>query len=217
MKKVFVRLVLILSLSILVSCGEEEESNTVTDRTYDEGEVVAAAKTLIQKTEDLNEILWGSGIRYTLDEAPNGYYYRADGFFLIENEIRDYDHLKELTRDAFTDSYATQIFNSSVFSEAKDIYGNIAHLARYGRGDEGEILVYSKWEPFNIDIPEYKYDTLKCVSVKGDEVFVSIECSVIDEQTGDEISETLTVGLIEEADGWRINTPTYFTYVKEEK
>ena len=216
MKKILLLLITVLILSFsLVSCGGEKKKEEVPDREYVETEVIAAAKDLIKKTEDLNEIFWGEGLKYSTDIAPNGNYYVVDTFALLEYGIKSFDDIKKLTRDTFSKEYSNYIFSSSVFSPTYDSKGNIIYLARYSQitdGGESDILIHSKWEKLLFDSVEYHYDTVKVYDVEGNTVKVSIDCTVTDSESDKVGKKTITVGLVEEENGWRLNSPTYLNY-----
>lgn len=216
MKKILLLLSALLILPFsLISCGEEEKKDEVPDREYVESEVIAAANDLIKKTENLNEILWGEGIRYSTDIAPNGNYYIADTFSLLEYGINSFEDIKKMTRDTFSKEYSDYIFASSVFAPTYDSNGNIIYLARYSEktdGGESDILIHSKWERLLFDSVEYHYETLKVSDVEGNTVKISIDCTVTDSETKKSVKKTITVSLVEEESGWRLNSPTYLNY-----
>ena len=57
----------------------------------------------------------------------------------------------------------------------------------------------------------YNYDSLTVSRVKGEEVFVTLTVVVVN---GDGLTQeqSVEIALLEEEDGWRINSPTYAKY-----
>ena len=74
------------------------------------------------------------------------------------------------------------------------------------------IMVDSEAEVLLDDKIVYDYDTLTVSHAKGDLVFVNITVTVTDSEGEKSQTKELSISLIEEADGWRINSPTYTTY-----
>ena len=218
MKKISFVLTLILLFTFLASCGEE----VIPDREYDAKEVAAAAKTLIEKSETLNTLLWGEGIKYdvTNNLHASGYYYRADQFSLDDFGVETVEDIEKKVRAVFSEGYSNQIFASTVISSASDVNGNLVYFARYQqKADLGKpeyIQVYSKWEPFLFDSVTYDYASIKDAGVKGERVFVDIVCTVKDSESGDCEKRTLNIALIEEKDGWRLDSPSYCEISKDE-
>ena len=73
-------------------------------------------------------------------------------------------------------------------------------------------MVYSKALVLLKDEVSYNFDTLEVIGSKKEIVYVTLTVEVRrDENTQ---MRTLKVGLIEEDNGWRIDTPTYMSYVE---
>ena len=211
MKKIVSLIILFAVVFSLVSCG---------DRKYDEAEVKAAAAELIPKTEMLNEIFWGKGIPYFEDtNTSNGNYFEASYAALKEYGFSTIAELDALTRAAFSTEYA-DIIMSTCTSSISDEEG-VQILARYYQKYTDEkmtepecIMVYTKALYFLEDKVEYDYDSITVTHSKKDTVFVTINCTVRTDD-GKTQDKTLEIGLVEEADGWRIDTPTYASYDKD--
>jgi hypothetical protein len=61
------------------------------------------------------------------------------------------------------------------------------------------------------DKVEYLYDTLTVTHSEGDVVYVKVDAKVTKDEEHEQIKE-MTIGLIEEENGWRIDTSTYLKY-----
>ena len=211
LKKAPALLICIVLTLFSTSCGEEK------DREYDELEVVSAAADLIKGTELLNEIYYGTGIRY--NPVGNQTYQQADELWLMSKGFSTVEELKKMTRKVYTTDYCNIIF-ASAFESAKDAYGNVESFARYiqmydesseANPEPTYILVNTSVKPLFEDTVEYAYETLRVTRVKGRKVYVSIEATVTSSD-GKSQTREIEVALIEEADGWRLDEPTYLKY-----
>ena len=201
MRKIISTVTVLLLLFSLTSCKEK-------NREYDEAEVKAAALDLIEGSAVLNEVLWGRGIEYDVDtNYSNGYYYPASPMALEELGISSVDDLKAKCAMVFSTGYCESIFGSvfSSYGDKEDILG----YARYYQGLDA-LMVYSRANVLLSDEVEYLYDTLSVTHSRGEVVYVSISVKVTRGEKSQ--TQTIEVGLIEEASGFRIDTPTYLVY-----
>ncbi len=209
MKKI-ITIILVLSLVFslnlsLISC----------DREYDENEVSVAAISLIEKSLFFNKIYWGEGIPY-IPSISTSLYCEADFIALSELGFYTVDELKKKTQEVFSKAYCEDIFSTS-FSSIKD-GEEIQFYARYYQKYEDEfqtipicIMVYSRFENLLPDKVEYLYDTLTVTHSEGDVVYVKVEAKVTKDEEHVQTRE-MVIGLIEEENGWRIDTSTYLKY-----
>ena len=213
MKRIVSLIIVFGLLCSLVSCKEK-------NREYDENEVKLAAESLIRKSAELNYIFWGEGIGYINDASYSvGYYYPADIFSLLSYGIETIDDLKEKTRKVFSLSYSENIF-STVFSSLGDedeIYGFARYYQKYSDAENKEpecIMVYSNALVLLKDEVSYDFDTLKVIGSKKQTVYVTLSVNV---KRGENTqTRELKVGLVEEEGGWRIDTPTYMSYIEND-
>ena len=203
----FILLYSILTLS-LISCG---------DREYNEQEVISAAKILISDSELLNEVYWGKGIPYTEDKnTSDGVYYEALYAYHSKMGFNTVSELRELTAKTFSDDYCIQIY-SSVLANVQD--GDKAILlARYYQkfsaadlNSPESIMVNTTWKAILTDEVEYDLESIKVLGSEGDKVIITVDATV--KRTGyDPQIRTIEVDLIEEDDGWRLDSPTSLKY-----
>ena len=210
---------IIFSAFTLASCEKK-----VKDREYNEQEVIAAAKELIKKSEKLNEIYYGHGIECdTSDENnANGYYYPADILSCEKFGIHTINELKAFTRECFTVTQSDLMINNTL-SPIRDTNGDIIHFARYYQeyntldtSEEKCIMVYSEYEPLLTDKVEYLYDTVRVHDVEGEIITVAIDVKVEKVDNGVlqrlQMATTIYVNLLEESNGFRIDSPTYVKF-----
>jgi hypothetical protein len=75
-------------------------------------------------------------------------------------------------------------------------------------------MVYSKAIPLLVDSVKYDYDSITVSHSKKKTVFVKIDCHITTDD-GKTQDKTLEIGLVEEKNGWRIDTPTYARYDRD--
>ena len=205
-------LLLVTTFSLLTSCTK--------NRKYDEEEVKAAARELIKKSENLNEIFWGEGLDYTDDKNnANGYYYEASFSSLQKYGFSTIKELEDMTRATFSNEYSNIILSTTVSSIVDE--DGLQILARYYQKYEDLegtvpqcIMVYSIANVLLRDKVEYDYESIEVTGSKKETVYVNINCTVTTND-GKKQDKVLNIGLIEEANGWRLDTPTYATYNRE--
>ena len=195
-------------LLLFVSCGAEK------NRTYDEAEVKASAAELIKKTEWLNEIFWGEGIPYGEDDpflSSQGQYCPADPIYTYKNGIDEISDLLEEAEAVFSSSYVVSI-RTSILASSVGNYGMTGYT-RYYQGTE-TIMVYKKYKPLLSDTVEYDYSNISVIGSNGEKVTVEIPIKVTRGELYQE--RTIAIDLVEEKDGWRIDSPTYASYRAEQ-
>ena len=207
-KAFLLTIVVILNLFLCISCSKNRE--------YDETEVITAAAELIKKSERLNDIYYGRGIEYSKNESEgNGVYYPADFLSLERLGIKTVNDIKNLTAECFTKEYAALVINtklSQVYDE-DGIQEYSRYYQKYNALDNSEeyIMVYKNATVYLTDTVLYDYSSLRVSRVKGDEVFVSISVTVSTDD-GKVQTKDIEISLLEEENGWRINSPTYARY-----
>lgn len=197
---------MLLSVLTLTSCN----------RKYDEEEVLEAARTLLKEAEVLNKIYYGSGIEYFDSEDEQiGYYRKANPMHLEELGFSTIDELKKKTEQTFSAKYSETVY-STILSSMNDGDG-IVSLARYYQaydeetGQPTHIMVYSKFSLMLKSDIVYDYSTLTVVGSKKEKVEVTVEATLTNSE-GQSQKTTISIMLVEEENGWRINNPTYANY-----
>ena len=198
-------LAVLMILSTLTSCN----------RRYDEAEVTEAAKKLLKTAEMLNEVYYGSGIEYYDNNEEKGYYRKANDKHLETLGFSTIEELKALTEKTFSKEYSSLLYTTILSPMSDDT--SLVSAARYYQvydeetGEASYIMVYSKFNLMLKDSIEYDYSSLKATGSKKEKVFVTVEATVTRED-GKSQKTTVTITLVEEEDGWRIDNPTYANY-----
>lgn len=195
----------LLTLASLAGCGVK----------YDENEIKAAAAELIEQSYKINEICFGVGLPADFSETEyGGEYVPGSLVYAYVDEASPYhsvEELKEAIGATYSAAYAeylyTMMFTGMSVSvgdgSGEDNKQSVAY-ARYMDGDEG--LKALLMDPDDILTLERTYDTEKItvVSQKSGRVEVSVPSYVRGEYDRD-----ITLTLVLEDDGWRLDTPTY--------
>lgn len=215
-KAFLLTIVVIFSIFTFNSCEKNKKEK---DREYDESTVLTVAQELIKKSEKLNDIYYGYGIEADMADISNanGNYFPADILSCEKFGIRNVSEIKKLTRECFTEAQSNLMINT-VLNSTKDTSGEIINFARYYQeydslnpGEEKCIMVYTKYKPFLTDKVEYLYDTLRVDGVEGQIIVVEIEVKATNPE-GNVQNKKLKINLLEEKDGFRLDSPTYARY-----
>ena len=211
-KALLLTIVVIFCVFSCFSCGR--------DREYNEEEVIIAAEKLIKQSEILNDIYYGKGIDYQKDESTaNGAYYQADILSLKKFGVQTINDIRKMTTECFTESYSNSIMSTmlSSISDESGIQIYSRYYQKYNSLDDTEecIMVYKNANIFLTDKVVYDYSSLRVSGVKREEVFVKINVKVTNGENKTQHKE-VEIALLEESNGWRINSPTYARYLDEE-
>ena len=204
----------ILSLLLVIVCTLSILSLSSCNKKYDEEEVLTAAKTLLKEAELLNVIYYGSGVQYYENDRANGNYREANSEHLRELGFSTVDELMILTEKTFSDNYSDLLYSTIIYGLKDDT--SVITAARYYQAYDEEtndsyMMVNSKFTVMFKDSIEYDYNSLKVEKSSKEKVYVSVEATVTNSE-GASQKTTVTITLVEEDDGWKIDNPTYANY-----
>lgn len=208
--------------AVLVSCHGDKGK---TDREYDEAEVCAAARVLIEKSKILNEIYYGAGIPYKepiQEDAEIDVYMLADPAYLSalyeDHGIKDIETLKEKTKEVFSKTGSASVI--SAFLQNTTGINGMAGYARYymakenvDLGTQAGLMVRTNAKNYyeNTASVEYIYDGMHVSAVDGAYLTVSLKVKTTGKD-GTENTRDMTVKLIEEENGYRLSGSTVATH-----
>ncbi len=182
------------------------------DRKYDEAEVIAAANTLIRKSAVIEDILYGEGFSVLSDEGENE---QTNGYQRVNPEsiayyasqmgetFTDIAGLKSVISKVYTAGYANDIFSGV-------LTGSSSSYTRYFQDGE-YIMSSSSYVKRKTDTIVYDYNTLRVTDVDGEKITVSVDIVIINSQ-GQTQSKSIEIDMLEEASGWKLDTPTFAVY-----
>lgn len=198
-------LLIVTALSILTSC----------DRSYNEDEVVAAAKELLPKAAILNSVYYGDGIYASANGYQNGNYYEADLLYLDKLGFDTVAELEALTMQTFSATYASSIIDYYLHPAPDgEPYRMVRYYQVYDLDDPTvpvRIMVNSKHKPIFDDRLTYHLDTVKAVGSTRNVVNMTVEATVVSAY-GNEKRMTIDFTLYEEKLGWRISSTCFANY-----
>ncbi len=190
---------------------------TSCDRKYDEEEVIAAATDLLKKSEVLNLVLFGEGIGTSGSGNQSGAYREADFLHLNALGFTTIAGLEARIREVFTVEYSNYAISTVLSPITVD--GAMVSNSRYyqlyadeiNKTDPVCIMVHSEYDYIFKDTVVYDYSTLRVKDVKKKTLFISVMSTVTNDKAESQKTEVV-FELIEESDGWRINTGTFVNY-----
>lgn len=205
----------IVSLALAVLLLLTTLSLTSCNRKYDEEEVIAAANELLKRAEMLNTVYYGSGIEYIESDDGIGSYYKASTAHLYTLGFSTIDELCEITEKTFSVKYCNTLY-TTILSPLRNDTTLVSPARYYQESDEvtGEpthIMVYSDFSPMLTSKMEIDYSTVRVEGSEKEKVIVIVSATLTNEN-GDTQNTELKVFLIEEENGWRIDSPFYENY-----
>lgn len=197
-------LVLILSVSMLFSCGVD----------YTDEEVKAAAEKLIEASFELNDIYFGAGLPVSAEDSEEAKKFAEDNGVELENiqflpvtaesPYQSIEDIKEATAKVYSAEYSEYLY-SMAFEGYSDEDGTSAVYAKYIEDDEGVLTARIDLADHPLPERSYDYSSMKVKSRKKDSVMVEMD-SYLD---GKKEEKKVTFTLVMSEDGWRLDSPTY--------
>ena len=214
------RLISLVLLIIIVSTLVFSLFGCARNREYNEAEVIEAAKTLIKKSEELNLIYYGEGLPYSSDpSAADGYYYVVDYSAAARYGISTLADLSAKTKAVYSEKLAASMIKAGTTSvyEGETLLVSSRYYQKYDplTNEPIDIMVYSNYNPFLTDDVVYDYGSITVLGSEREIVYVTINATATNEE-GKTQTNLLKIGLIEETNGWRLNSPTYTSYIDRE-
>ena len=187
----------------LASCGEKKA----------DPEAIREAGALIEKSYEVNEILFGKGIpideeskKEALESAEVGMDVK-NAIYAKADYLSDYacvDDIKEAALSVYTEEYCEPIFDL-VFNGRNNDIGSKVEYARYIDDEYGMLTVRVDIEDDALVLNRtYDLSSVKAVQVGSDYIVFTVD-SLIDGVPSDNIRMKMVKG----ESGWRLDTPTY--------
>ena len=206
----------ILYFTLILAMVVPVLSFTSCNRKYDEGEVIAAATDLLKKSEVLNVVLFGEGIAAG-GTNQSGAYREADFLHLNQLGFTTIAELENMIRETFSAEYSAYAI-STVLSPIKVdgvMYSNSRYYQLYAdeitKTDPVCIMVHTEYDYIFTDSVVYDYDSIKVKDVKKKTLYISVMATVTN-RNGESQDTEVVFELIEENNGWRINSGTFVNY-----
>lgn len=222
-------ILIILALSLIaflvwvIVRGGSDDNKEIENREYNESEVISAARDLIERSIVISEIYFGDGIPFVSEGEDKSNYRPADTKYLETLGVKYIDDLKNLTRGVFSESESEFLF-SRFFDriDSEEYLGAVHYIPSY-EGEENEkketgILVYKDREK-NVLVRAdesmvHDYNTISVIGSEGERVKITIQSTVVCDD-GKSCTLTNELYLVEEKDGWRLDSQTKCAYIGE--
>ena len=165
-------------------------------------EVLPAARTLIEQSVAINDMMIGEGIPRD-GEAFDGYDYVSEEW-MEETGIYTVADLRAAVLRVYTPEVADILFRKAL-TNGHEVLADYRDRAAPGRG----LLILGEREGWYEDVElTYLYDTMQMTESRKNEATVTLDVLVA--RRGEEAQRrTLTLPLVRLADGWRCDKLTY--------
>jgi hypothetical protein len=200
----------------LFSCKKKGKDDVVEvpPREYVESEVIENAVALLEEAVDINTVLWGVGI-LPVENEEDGAYRACQEEELMRYGIRCVADIRTLTESVYSKAMCKTV-ESTVLGNVRDENESIVSYVRYydlTDKETGDVTLMVKTDAYvYFEKPiTYHSETVKVKGVKGEVITLTVEVTLYDEENVPH-EKTLTFSMIEEADGWKLHSPTYMKY-----
>lgn len=195
MKSIIRMTTLILIVVIAISIGGCSScSSCGCGATLSEEEAKTVFNTLVNESYELNVIYFGEGLKPQLNEE--------DSLYIPVQGSENYTAklpLVERTKEIFSSDYASDIIKTA-FEGEMGVLGSSAIYARYIEYD-GYLSVRKDIK--GVKVAKYDYSTTEIVKISNRFIVANIKTNNL------ENNEYVEITLINEEDGWRIDSATY--------
>lgn len=190
-------LAVIMVLS-LASCGVSKENKE---------EIINAAKELITASYEINEIYFGKGLKTTgkevLVHTEFEYVDESTGYTNIQT-------LKDATAKVYTEDYCNDYLYVMAFEGIKSADNEESAISypRFREDTKGKLCQIKSVKEDGAELTRtYDFDSIKVESyVRG---VATIKIMSLVDGKADENTGEITLKLVKQADGWRLDSPTY--------
>jgi hypothetical protein len=200
-------LAMLLSVGLLVGCGQGDDEAFVKD-------VVVG---LLADTEIVNAMCFGEGIRPSEEGYSSGGYVEANPEDLAAFGVSSVLEMREMVRKVY--SVTTADWVEDIAFSAIHADNTVLRYSRYydtvaseEEGDRAVVMVKTDYEPLLFGRNTYANVRLTEKKAKRAKILVDVTVTYEGEtRVMNDVSLTLRL----EEDGWRFDGPTYFSFTKE--
>lgn len=206
-RSLFISLVILIALSA-VSCSEKMSKDEIKD----------ILVPLLEKSEELNVIYFGEGLPMTVDKEEAERFYsmfesdvKAINYHPVDKSCgyESEDEIREATLEVFTPEYSEFLFDrafTGISDVVNDGTGDVTQTSSYARYLEQNGMLTVRINLSNEAIKlgrEYEVDSLEIIRQKENYVLVTVPTQL------DGKSCDVELKIVNTADGWRLDSPTY--------
>lgn len=191
---IFVSILLIATMAVsMVGCGGPEEA-----------EAKAIVKDLIERSFELNDIYFGKkGLNYRDSGNP------AEMYLPVLETEKYYSKSKliDATKAVFCEDYADSIINLAFSGAQSEINQNSVKSRFLLREDDDWLYINKDYEYPVENFTEYDFSTIEITYISGSFIDATVKGKRIGENGYEDV--TVNVYLVNEDNGWRLNSSTY--------
>ncbi len=162
---------------------------------------------LVPKAEKINEIIWGKGLPVAEGQDPALDSVTAAQYRLVSEDspYKNTEELRKAIAEVYSEKYIEKTIEYTAFKGAEGAIEESVSSQMYPRykdNDAGSLLI-------DITNPGWELNTVidtstaKAVDAERDKQTIEVKATVLGEET------TLTLVIVEQEEGWRLDTPTY--------
>lgn len=162
---------------------------------------------LVPKSEEINEIIWGKGLPVAEGQDPVLNSVTAAQYRLV-SESSPYKNTEELRKaiaEVYSEEYIEKTIEYAAFKGAEGAIENSVSSQMYPRytdNDAGSLLIDITNTGWNLDTV-IDPSSAKAVEAERNKQTLEVKATVAGKET------TLTLVIVEQDEGWRLDTPTY--------
>lgn len=192
MKKIFAFILALACVFTMVSCSSHSDE-----------EIIEAAKTLIEKSYEVNEAYYGKGLPHTGESSVG----LVSEYAIVDTSCgySSIDELKKMAAEVYSADYCEHLYVIAFEGISNDGDEETVSYARYMEDFQGKLTVRIDAEEKGLKLNRtYDFSTIAVEKCVRNTATVSIQSLVDGEK-----DQILEINLIFENDQWRLNTPTY--------
>ncbi len=169
-------------------------------------------EVLLEDSKVLTNIYFGQGIPIKEGGISSGNHTEADMDALAAYGFDSIASIKEKTKEVFSSSMCKWLYERAFTGFKTD---TTMQRARYYEDKDGRIMVKTDAEVYQNGAITYDLTTAKIVKRHKKQVTLTMQATVVT-PGGLSRSDEIEVVAVKTADGWRLDSPTYFVYYSEE-
>ncbi len=191
-KRIIAFVIAVIMIFSMVSCS-----------THSDDEIIEAAKTLIEKSYEVNEVYYGKGLPHTGKSSVG----LVSEYAVVDTSCgySSIDDLKKMAAEVYSADYCEHLYVIAFEGISNDGDEESVSYARYIEDFKNELTVRIDAEEKGLKLNRtYDFSTITVEKCVRNTATISIQSLVDGEK-----DQVLEISLIFENEQWRLNTPTY--------
>ena len=170
---------------------------------------------LLEKSKEVNELIFGEGIIPKENGVKLGAYTEADPDSLDFFGVSDIASVKARVKEVYSIAICSWIENTVLSSSKDSETGTVLTYARYYKGktdpaNEEEKEIFFVYADYKATVGKVSYSDISLLECTKTSAKFALTITVTYEGESKSFSDTLT--MCKEEDAWRLDAPSYATY-----